>query len=677
MNRHRPKSSPRRPSRWLLVVAIAAGVGLSPFLVLLGGYIWVARDLPDIDAVQAYRPDVSTIVTDRDGAVLAEFFVQRRVVVSLETIPGHVLDAFQSVEDVRFRSHPGVDVLGILRAILANLAAGRPVEGASTITQQLARNMFLSHERTLTRKLKEQVLAFRIERSHTKAEILTMYLNQIYMGHGNYGVEAASRFYFGKSVADVSVVEAAMLAALPKGPELFTPRRYPERALRRRNLVLDRMAAADVITAEAAARLKEQPIDLAEVPDRAKIAPYFVEEVRRFLFDRFGRETYRGGLRVETTLDRAAQEAAEAATHAGLDAYRARHPSREEPPQHALLALRVGSGEVLAMVGGRDYNESEFNRATQGRRQIGSTVKPWVYAAAIQRGYTPASIIHDVPTTFFADKPWRWTPGNYSGRHYGPTRLREALARSRNVPAAIVAEEIGVGSVISLLRRAGVASPMEPHLALSLGAADLTLAELARSYAVFANRGIAVEPSFIRRVTDADGVVLYEHESRTREVLPVAVAGLMNHLLHEVVATGTARKARSLGFPVAGKTGTTNNNTDAWFIGFSEEVVCGVWVGYDQPRSLGRRETGGKAALPIWIEFMGQVHNRPSESQGPPAWTTRRLDEVLICPESGQFAGRPCPQSITEVFLPGTAPQGDCPVHRSGSRVHPGAGDNP
>jgi penicillin-binding protein 1A len=638
-----------------LLLMVAAVVGV----VLL---IPILRDLPDIDLLRSFQPSIVTTVYDDRDEPIGEFFVERRVLVALEEVPLELLQALQAVEDVRFREHPGFDPIGIARALVNNLRAGRVVEGASTITQQLTRNLFLSSERSYQRKIREQYLAYTIERTFTKEEILRMYVNQIYFGHGAYGVEAAARTFFGCSVSGLSLHQCALLAALPKSPTHYSPLRRPEAALRRRNLVLERMVAAGFLGEEEAATAAARDLDLS--PRQAhQFAPHFIEQVRRELYARHDMALYREGLNVYTTLDRAMQEAAELAVQEGLHELMARRgidPKAVEHPEAALIAIEAGTGHIKALVGGYSFAESEFNRAYQAQRQVGSTVKPFVYAAALLQGYTPASVILDAPVTFFPDKPWRWRPQNFERRFHGPTRLREALAKSRNVVTARLAAEIGIESVVDLARQMGVDSPLRPYLALALGAGEVTLREMTGAYSVFLNDGIYIRPTWLRRVTDRRGLVLDASAPETRQALDPAVAGIMRSMLREVVESGTARQAKKLPFPVCGKTGTTNGYTDAWFVGFSPRLVAGVWVGYDLKVPLGNRETGSRAALPIWLQFMAAAHEGTSELSFPPP---HGVESALICPRSGLLAGPACPKPREEFFLPGTVPVELCGIH--------------
>lgn len=649
---HGERVSRRRRLAMALAVAIfGAMLGIG---VAIGVLVHQVRQgLPDIAELDSYAPDVVTNVYDRHGEKVAEFFVQRRILIGIEEMPPILIQALQAVEDSRFQRHPGIDLIGIGRAALRNLQAGRVVEGASTITQQLARNLFLSADRTFMRKLREQWLSVQIEQRHTKEEILAMYANHIYLGNGAYGVEAAARAYFGKPALELAITEAALIAALPKGPAVYDPFRYPERALARRNIVLGRLADEGFLEAEDAAILAREPLGLRP-EQRHRLAPHFMEQVRRELYARHERGLYREGLEVFTTLDPDAQRAAEEAVANGLDAVAERQDGAE--PEGALVALELSTGAVLAMVGGRDFAESEFNRATQARRQVGSTIKPFVAAAALQRGRSPTTILPDEPVTFFPGKAWAWTPRNFTRRHYGPTSLREALAKSRNVPMASLASQVGIGGVIDLLQVAGVKSPLRPYLALSLGAGEATLLELTAAYGAFGSYGLAPQPYLIREVRDRQGLALYQTEPEHAAAMPPAVAEIALSLLLEVVSNGTATKAKALPYPVGGKTGTTSGNTDAWFVGLSASWAVGVWLGRDDSTSLGRGETGGRAALPVWIEFMSQA--RPEDEAFP---SVRYAKEALVCAESGSLAGPQC-TGRAEMFVPGTVPVEVCPL---------------
>jgi len=700
-----------------LLVLTAALVGS-----LVGLLIVYSTDLPQIGELEHYRPSTITELYDSRGRVIGQFALQRRVIAQYNDYPKVLRDAILSTEDKNFESHWGINFWRVMGATWRDIQTNRRAEGASTLTMQLSRNLFLSPERHFSRKVQEAMLAIQIERHFTKEQIFTLYANQIFLGSGVYGFEAGSEYYFNKHARDLKLEEAALLAGLPKAPVSLSPINFPERALRRRNLVINNMLEDGKITTEEANRAKAAPLHLNLAPETSP-APYFVEEVRRQLEKKFGPDqVHEGGLRVYTSLNLDLQRAAQQAVLDGLAAYERRHgwkghlknvvregdklgawqdPDWQQPitpgeythglvvdiglqfakiklaritaqigpaelkwtqaklprkilsvgdvvyvkvlsvnndgtarvsleqdsgVQGALLAIDNATGDIKAMVGGRDYDESKFNRATQAQRQTGSSFKPFVYTAAIDRGADPDDKILDEPTTFdSAGTPY--TPHNFDHRFEGAITLRHALAESRNVPAVKLAQQVGMPTVNEYARRFGITSSLPPFLPVALGAADLTLYEQTSAFTVFPNDGIRLEPRLITRVTDYDGHMLEEDYPEAKDVTSARTARIMVQLLQGVVQHGTALAARKLNHPLAGKTGTTNDNTDAWFIGFSPSITCGVWVGYDEKRTLGNNETGAQAALPIWMDFMRVALADPSRRQEaftPPPGTVGR-----------------------------------------------------
>jgi penicillin-binding protein 1A len=580
--------------------------------------LWLS--LPSVGDLSRYRPPLPSVVVDRHGKPIGVFVEQRRRLVTLRQIPRHVRDAFLAAEDDGFYRHLGVDPLAMLRAALANFRAGGVVQGGSTITQQLAKNLFLTSERSVLRKLQDAALAARIEWELDKDAILELYLNQIYLGSGAYGVAEAAQTYFGKPVTKLSVSEGAQLAALPRAPSRFSPHANPEAAEAGRRHVVVRMRETGRLDAAAAnAALADKPTVLPPPPAPAAYAEaaFFVEEVRQQLFDELGAETVlRGGLRIETTLDLRLQRAALAAVEAGLAAAesRARQAQREGAPEGALLAIDVPGGEVLAMVGGRDFSASRFNRAVQARRQPGSAFKPFCYGAALEAGYPPNATLYDYQYEYRDAATGKlWRPKN-STRHFrGPVAMSEAFARSLNNATIRLVDEVGVDAVIDFARRAGIRSPLRRDLGIALGTNEVTLLELTSAYGTFARGGAQRDPRLVRRVLDADGNVLRENlrstelaESPSASGIRAADAYLTTYLMRETVRAwyGTGHRASVLGENVAGKTGSTNDNRDAWFIGFSPGIVAGVWVGNDDRTPMPRDQTGSGAALPIWTAFM-------------------------------------------------------------------------
>ncbi len=869
-------SIPARRSRWarllLLMVGLLVGAGLGG----TAAFYWLfLRDLPDPHSVAEYRPPLATTVLDRQGRMIGEFYTERRRLVPFEEVPKHVIDAFVSAEDSSFFEHQGIDFPSIARAAWRNFIAGGKVEGASTITQQMVKGLLLSPERTYTRKIREMILARRIEQRFTKQEILYLYLNQIYFGHGAYGIGEAARTYFSKPVSELTLSEGAQLAGLPKAPSRYSPFANPKLAERRRRYVLDRMldeGAIDAATHDQA--IAEPPVLVdGSNPDDFATAAYFVEEVRRYLFRELGGQAVlEGGLTVETTLDLDLQRAAVAAMHEGLESLDHRngyrgplrrapageleaeigrvaaenglaHPETGEdapvtaeeeavlgeepsegevvaspepadvlaaaleagsllgvvtavdaeagtaqvalapdlrgvvsladskwarpmdpgsypyevdrigrifsvgdvarfeieapapegedekaaaestdapPPLHlvlfqepkaegALLSLDIASGDILAMVGGYDFQRSQFNRATQARRQPGSAFKPFVYGTALtlqsdtgQPRYTPASIVHDRPKVY-TDRStgFIWKPKNYEREFYGPITLRKALAKSVNNAAIQLSDEVGIGNVIAFARRLGVRSPLEPSLATALGTNGISLLELTRSYAVFPNGGRRVQPRFLSRVLDPNGNAMIENvplgdpieEEMTEEpalpngprdafapsdedggtdqetasnepeepaadsdrLMTPEQAYLITDMLRAVVLEGTGSRARVLGRPLGGKTGTTNDQADAWFVGFSPEIATGVWVGFDEVRYLGKGETGARAALPVWIDFMrAALDGKPVRDFAVP--DSNGLVWARIDRETGLLASPDSRSTIFQPFIAGSEP---------------------
>ncbi|MGI9104380.1 MAG: penicillin-binding protein 1A [Terriglobales bacterium] len=707
-------------------VVFALLVVASALIGAFGGLLLVySTDLPEVGELQRYHPSTITELYDDQGRVIGSFALQRRIIVGYEDFPKVLRDALVSTEDKDFEKHWGVNFWRILGAAYRDIAQGQKAQGASTLTMQLSRNLFLTPERSFHRKIQEIMLAIQIERRFTKPQIFTLYANQIFLGHGAYGFEAGAEFYFGKHAKDLTLEEAAVLAGLPKAPNYYSPLNNPERSTRRRNLVINAMLEDGKITAEQAVRAKSAPLQLHIQSDPNSLAPYFAEEVRRYLEKKYGSdEVHQGGLRVYTTLNKEMQEAANRALLDGLAAYERRHgwkgnlpnivasgldadkyqnPDWDEPmapgeyvhalvlnataaaatvkfgrytgaiapadmawtshkapdeilargdiayvkivslsetgtakvtleqdsgTQGALLAIDNASGDIKAMIGGRDFDESKFNRATQAQRQVGSSFKPYVYTAAIDDGATPDDVILDAPFTIMTSSG-PYSPHNYDGKFEGNITLRRAISQSRNIPALRTAMKVGIPKVIEYARKFGITSPLPPVLPLALGAADLTLTEQVSAFTTFPNDGVRVVPRFIRKVTGYDGRVLEENYPDVKDVISPRTARIMTSLLREVVLHGTAFQASKLNHPLAGKTGTTNDFTDAWFVGFSPSITCGVWIGYDTKKTLGKKETGALAALPVWMEFMKvALKGRDKEDFSPPPEMTPNAAKV-------------------------------------------------
>jgi penicillin-binding protein 1A len=739
-------------------VGIAALFALAIVLGAFSGvFLGYENDLPQISSLEDFQPNIITRVFAADGTILGEFAIEKRVVVAYNDIPPVLRNAIVAVEDADFWKHMGINPWRIPGAALANLRSGRKDQGSSTLTMQLSRLLFLTPEKTYERKIKEVILAFQIEKNFTKEEIFTLYCNQVYFGHGTYGVEAASQFFFGKSIKQLSLAEAALLAGLPQNPSRLSPVEFADRALARRNHVLGRMLEEKYILPQEAEQAKAQPLALHLRKDPPSFAPHFLEEVRKYLEREYGSQRiYQGGLRVYTTLDAEMQRAANDAMRKGLRAldrrsrgfvppttsllrngqlpdplwldewdwpitpgsvvhgvvlasdralalvqvgdYRARLGPKEiawsrrtnvaeilprgtlvpllvqavsEPGakkelqvvleqdpkvEGALLALDVRSGAVKAMLGGYDFEKSKFNRATQALRQVGSAFKPILYAAAIEKaGWTAATTIVDAPISY--PNPWNktvWTPHNYDGAYWGPIPLRRALEHSRNIPAIKTLESIGIETGIEYAHKLGLASELPPYLPIAIGAGEATLTEMTAAYATFANQGLRMKPLLITRITDREGNIIEESRPEAKDSIRADTAYLMTSLLKGVVERGTAVRARSLRRPIAGKTGTTNDYTDAWFIGYEPSLAAGVWVGYDDKRqSLGPHEEGARAALPMWMDFWQAVmKSKPVEEYPIPG-------NIVFVPvdELGQPGHPGVPGVQMEAFIAGTEPR--------------------
>jgi penicillin-binding protein 1A len=598
---------PRGP-RTRLWLWVAAAIAVA-FLGGGGGLLLaLMQDMPEIRQLESYRPSAATRVYSADGEVLGQFFIERRLPVRLAEVPINLRQAVVAVEDQNFYHHIGIDLRGIARAVYEDLQAGEFVQGGSTITQQLARGLFLTPEKTLRRKLREALLALHIERNYTKDEILERYLNQIYLGSGAYGVEAAAQTYFGKKVSELTLAEAALIAGLPQYPSVYSPLVNPTRALARRRVVLDKMYERGYITAEQMKRANKEPLHLAQRRPGTR-APYFVEHIRQMLEDQLGQNAlYKGGLSIVTTLDARMQEAAEAAVRTGmaeLDArIRLRDPEGKELPQVALVALDPHSGEIKALVGGRDFEKSRYNRALQARRQPGSAFKPIVYSYAMEAGFTCSSRVLDAPLSLPNGRGGMWSPANYHHEYKGVITLAEALQTSQNTASVRLLCRLGASPVVAHAHRLGIESPLGRDLSLALGSYGVNILELTGAYAVFDNDGIRVDPVAVREVRDSLGRLLWKPERTRQRVMSKDGAWMMTMMLRAVVEGGTGVRARELGRPLAGKTGTTSEFRDALFVGYSPGLVAGVWVGFDNCTPLGSGETGARAALPVWIEFM-------------------------------------------------------------------------
>jgi penicillin-binding protein 1A len=607
------KSSVKRKVYWVLFCAFIGLLVVSAALVA-GVYIYFSKDLPRLTSVKDYSPNVVTRVFSEHGEVIAEFFVEKRYAIPIEEMPTELIEAFIAAEDARFFEHQGVDFFSIIRALKKNITSMDIVQGGSTITQQITKSLLLTPEKSYARKIKEAILAYRIEKSLSKSDILSIYLNQIYLGHRSYGIEAAALTYFGKTASQLNLAESALLAGLPKAPSAYSPIRHFNRAKRRQRYVLERMVQRRYITEAEAREAAEVPIVITSAENKnITIAPYFTEHLRHYLKSTYGPEVlYSGGLQVYTPLNLFMQKTAQQAVEAGLAAFEEREGYEEGEPhvQGALVAMEPQTGYVKALVGGVNFLENQFNRATQARRQPGSAFKPFVYAAALDKYYSATTTVIDSPLIFTLepddDKKF-WEPRNFDLKYIGPVTLRKALSASRNIVTIKILQDIGVGYVINYARTMGITSPLNHDLSLALGSSGVSLLELTRSYAVFANQGLLAEPVFITKVVDRDGVVLEENKPRLQQVISSPTAYLMTSLLQSVVDEGTGRRVRALKRTCAGKTGTTNDVRDAWFIGYTPDIIAGTWVGFDDQKPLGKNETGAVAASPIWLNFMEGV----------------------------------------------------------------------
>jgi penicillin-binding protein 1A len=645
----------RKSRRWI-IMAISGGAlcGLA-----FGVFFGLTRDLPQIRALESFHPSAVTRLYSSDHELLAEFFLEKRDPVPLETIPTDLKTALVATEDRQFYHHVGVDLKGILRAVIKNIWAGEFAEGASTITQQLAKTLFLTPRKTLIRKMKEALLAYQLERRYTKDEILAFYLNQVYFGSGAYGVESAARIFFGKSVKDLSLAECALIAGMPKSPSRYSPLVNPDLAVRRRNIVLKQMAETGAISAAAYREAAAEPLPAPERITQTTKAPYFVEFIRKQLEEIVGpARLYREGLTVFTTLFYRDQLVAEAAIAEGLAAVEKRTGPNEPQSadlQSALLSLDVTGGGIRAMVGGRDFYKSPFNRATDAVRQPGSAFKPFVYACAVERGFPQNRLILDAPVAFKgASGDTDWQPQNYSKSYEGEITLRRALVQSKNIPAVRLIEMIGPSAVARFSRDCGIATPLAQDLTLALGASGVKLLDLTSAYAVFPNRGEWVEPWGIVEIQDSAGRALWRPKPHKRVVMSRTGAAIMTDMLVGVIQEGTGRHAAMLKRPLAGKTGTTDDYRDALFIGFSPSIACGVWVGNDRFDTLGDLESGARAALPIWMAYMQQVLAfQPVDYFDIPDDVVR----ISIDPVSGRPVADDDRNAVAAMFKKGTGPQ--------------------
>jgi penicillin-binding protein 1A len=635
-----------------LILALCMGAAMGAFLALI-------EDLPQIRALEDFKPSAVTRIYSVDGTLLTELFTEKRDPVPLSAIPQELKQALIAIEDRKFYTHSGVDLKGILRAVVHDIQAGGFVEGASTITQQLAKTLFLTPRKNLIRKLREAILAFQLERRYTKDELLELYLNQVYFGSGAYGVESAARIFFGKSATGLSLSQCALIAGMPKAPSRYSPLVDPKLAISRRNVVLRQMQATGLID-EATCRMAiAEPLALADRNEPQNNAPYFLDYIKTDLEATIGAGLlYKGGLRVYTTLSYPLQKAAEQAVNSGLLSLEMRMASDVQQaahPQGALVALDAKTGGILALVGGRDYRQSNFNRATAGMRQPGSAFKPIIYAYAIENGFAQNKTLLDAPVVFKgALNGEDWQPLNFSKTYQGDLTMRKALAYSENIPAVRLIEMLGPSSVVRFAQSLGIQSTLRPNLSLALGTSEVTLLELTTAYAVFSNQGQRIAPHGILEVLDSSGRLVWRAKPEKTAVMSRAAAAVITDMLEAVINEGTGQSALSLGRPLAGKTGTTDTARDALFVGYSPATVAGVWVGNDDAASLGPDETGARAALPIWIDFMQSVlAQEPLQTFDQPP----DVVHVPIDPVSGLLESATEPNAVTAAFVKGTEPK--------------------
>jgi penicillin-binding protein 1A len=677
-----------------LIISLAAVFCVLVVLLFAGirTYDTYRQDLPSLAQLHNIEPSLVTKIYSSDGTVIKEFYTERRILTPLKKMPPYLIDALLATEDRRFFQHWGVNSLSMCRAIWNSLWSGNRVSATSTITQQLARTLFLTPERTISRKIKEVLTSIKIERNYTKEEILEMYLNQSYFGRGAYGIQAAAQLYFGKNVEDLTISDCAVLIGIPKNPSRYSPINNPDLSLKRRNVVLESMKAFGRLSPELADFLESLPLEINPTSAPAGEAPYFTEMVRQYLEREYGEDSlYRAGLSVYTTLDLNMQKAAEEALLTELNARQQQMekthslkdttytievmdstdavPGRKRvyrQIQGALVAIDNRTGNLLALVGGKDFGKSQWNRAVQAPRQPGSGFKPFIYTAAIESGSKPTDIVYDIPIILTGDDGKEWSPQNFDDVFRGPVTLRTALAKSINVVSAKLIQKVTPQQTIFFASRMGISTPLNPYPSLALGTSEVTLWDMVKAFSVFPNGGIKVEPKYIQKITDRYGNVLEDDQySKRDEVLSAQTAYIMTTMLETVMTGGgTGYGARARGFtrPAGGKTGTTDDCMDNWFVGFTPQITAGVWIGYDDKIVIGKNVTGAHTALPVWTDFMIKAHeNLPVEDfRVPPGIYFR-----TVCLESGLLATDRCPRIITDVFTDETLPDRSCDLHPS------------
>ncbi|HNV70013.1 MAG TPA: penicillin-binding protein 1A, partial [Candidatus Ozemobacteraceae bacterium] len=619
---------------------------------------------------RTYRPNLTTKLFDCKGRPLAELHAEenRSRILPASEIPANMKHAIVAIEDERFYQHYGVDLVGISRAMVKNVQAGKVVQGASTLTQQLVKNAFLSSEKTLKRKVTEAMLAFQLERKYSKDEILNLYLNEIYFGHGAYGLDSAAKVYFGKEAKDLTLLECATLAGIPKSPVAYSPHKYPENNRMRRELVLSKMVELGFISPSEYETVRKQNPTLIPLVQERFQAPYFVTHVRDILLEKYGANlVYNGGLKIYTTIDLDYQKYAEDAM-ANAEIMKNRPIEKDPNMNGSLVCIDHRNGHIKAMWGGRDFEHSQFNRVTQAYRQPGSSFKPFVYGCAIENGLLPGDTVVDEPISF--TNPWSgkvWAPKNYDLKFHGTVTFIKAIANSFNVPAVKLIDRYSAARVIRFAHKCGLTSPMQPNLSLALGSGNFTPLEMCSAFGVFANQGIRVTPMAITRIEDRDGNVLEETVPQAQEVMKAAHAAMLTDMLRTAVERGTGKRAMVKGHVVAGKTGTTNNYIDAWFTGFTPELVCTVQFGYDQPKPLGGKSAGGTVSAPVWNAFMSKVLNDYPSSEFP---VPEGCARIKVCMLSGKPASKSCPGAVVvpQVYPLEAIPKIECPYHAGGGR---------
>ena len=656
---------------------------------LAKAYKTYKKDLPSLAQLHNIEPNLSTKLYSADGKLIKEFYTERRTLIPLKEMPSYLVDALLAAEDRKFYSHWGIDLTGTARALTTALLHLKKIQGASTITQQLSRTLFLTPERTLTRKIKEALTAIKIERTYSKDEILEMYLNQCYFGEGAYGIEAAAQVFFSKDAKDLNLPECALLVGVLPSPNRYTPLKYPDLALGRRNSVLKAMEDFGKLTKAEYDSLKAFPLKLKPSSLKTGLGPYFSEMVRQYLIDKYGEKSlYSGGLLVYTTLNSDMQRTADEIvksqlallqknfesshtlkdkdyTTVAVDTLNGKVKKRRvfKELQVALVALDNQNGNILAMAGGKDFTKSEFNRAVQALRQPGSAFKPFVWTAALENGFNPTDIIYDTPVVLQAGDGTEWRPENYDNTFRGPMTLREGLRISRNIISVKLVQKITPEQAIKYAHQLGISSYLAPYPSVALGASEVTLLELTDAYSVFPNGGVRVEPRFFLQIKDRYGKILEKNtQVKKQEVLDPQTAYVMTSMLQTVIDQGTGYAARLWGFdrPAGGKTGTTDEYMDTWFIGFTPQITVGVWVGFDDKTTLGKHGTGAEVALPIWTEFMKFATSKMEASgfQKPEGVFLR-----TVCLKSGLLATSRCPDTATDYFTDKSEPKEYCNLH--------------